>query len=415
MKKRLLIVFDNFPFEVGEYSFVKTELEVLLEHFEISILSLADSSEEPKIAIDKRIQLYHCIRKFGIREKIEIVIKYLLSKYGRSEIREILKSGQNIVGRLYDSIVYFGSADQVRKYVRRNHVLSGDELVYSYWFNANCLAFLMDKKIYPNLKVVSRIHRYDLYNEATAHNRQPFRKYMDALTDKIFFVADAGLQYYMEQWGNVENLENKYIIAPIGTPDNQYDKKSVFTASNRPMHIVSCSNVIPLKRVSLIIDGLAQISEMDIVWTHFGTGNLLDETKKYAEKLLSGKNNISYEFTGYVPVEEIMQFYEDNNIDCFLTTSSSEGCPVSIQEAMSYGIPIIGTAVGEIPNMIDGNGILLPENPLPKDVKEAINQLYTSAEDEILNTREQSRALWEKQYNAMKNADMFAKELEKVL
>ena len=76
MKKRLLIVFDNFPFEVGEYSFVKTELEVLLEHFEISILSLSDSLE-PKIVIDKRIQLYHCIRKFGIREKIETVIKFM--------------------------------------------------------------------------------------------------------------------------------------------------------------------------------------------------------------------------------------------------------------------------------------------------------------------------------------------------
>ena len=62
--------------------------------------------------------------------------------------------------------------------------------------------------------------------------------------------------------------------------------------------------------------------------------------------------------------------------DSFITTSSTEGLPVSIQEAMAAGIPIIGTNVGGIPEMIDGNGVLLSANPSNKEVAEAILRIY---------------------------------------
>lgn len=38
--------------------------------------------------------------------------------------------------------------------------------------------------------------------------------------------------------------------------------------------------------------------------------------------------------------------------DCFISTSSSEGLPVSIQEAMAFGIPIIATVLAEYQNLL---------------------------------------------------------------
>ena len=140
----------------------------------------------------------------------------------------------------------------------------------------------------------------------------------------------------------------------------------------------------------------------------------MEEIEKKAQELLAGKNNISYRVTGFIPLEEIMHFYEENDINCFITTSSTEGCPVSIQEAMSYGIPIIATAVGEIPNMIDGNGILLSESPLPEEVQTAIEHLYHAGETESLAMQAKSRVLWERKYNAIDNAKRFVEELEKL-
>ena len=413
MKKRLILVLDNYPVEPGEYSFIRTELDYLLEHFEVVMVSLAPWQEQ-KMEIDGRISLYHCIRKFGLKEKIEAVVKFFFSQCGLREMREIIAGGEQIAGRLYDSLSYFGCADQLRKYVKKNHLLQGDELIYSYWFNANCMAFLMDKKSYPNIKVVSRIHNYDLFNERTCHGRQPFREYMDEVVDKIFFIADTGLQYYRKRWGKDKDIANKYVLAMIGSEDCiLHDNMDSITPRNY-FHIVSCSYVIPLKRVRLIIEGLAQIKDIEIRWTHFGAGTHYEETKIYADEMLSDSENISYEMPGFVPVKEIMRFYKEHYIDCFLTTSSVEGSPVSIQEAMAYGIPVIGTAVGEIPNMINGNGILLPENPTPEDIRHAVISLYQTSQEERIQMRKRSRKIWEEKYNAKRNAEKFVRMLMEI-
>lgn len=126
---------------------------------------------------------------------------------------------------------------------------------------------------------------------------------------------------------------------------------------------------------------------------------------------MSHKKNISYEMRGFVPVEEIMRFYDSHYVNCFLMTSSTEGCPVSVQEAMSYGIPIIATAVGEVPNMIEGSGILLSENPAPKEVQEAVSRLYAAPEREIMQMRARARSVWEEKYDAKRNAENFWKRL----
>lgn len=413
MKKKLIILFNEYPYESGEYPFVRTELEALAQQFEICIISLSPSQAGQKMATDKRIAVYHCIRKFGIRQKMSAVIKYFFSGYGYQETIRILKSGQNILGRLYDSIVFFGSADQLRGYVKKNRLINGDELVYSYWFNANCLAFLMEKKRYPDIKVVSRIHGYDLYNERNPHGRQPFREYMDREVDRLFFVADAGLQYYTGHWGKPEGSGMKYVVAPVGTTCEGFQRSRLFQTGKNVFHIVSCSAVIPLKRVELIVEGLARIEDIKIRWTHFGAGDCYYEVKELARTALSDKSNISYEMPGFVPLEDIKSFYAEQDVDCFITTSSTEGCPVSIQEAISYGIPIIATAVGEIPNMISGNGVLLPEDPSPEEVEEAVRHMHNLPDEKVLQMHENSRAKWEKQYNAEYNAEKFLLSLNK--
>lgn len=413
MKKRLIILFDEYPFEPGEYSFVRTELKRLVERFEVHIVSVSSSAEQ-KMRLDERITLHHCMRKFGVKEKMKALIRFLFSSYGIGECIRILKSGQDMAGRFYDAVVYYALAGQMRSYVKRNRIIAGDELIYSYWFNASCLAFLMEKKHHPDLRVISRIHGYDLYNERNPHNRQPFREYMDGAVDRLFFVADAGREYYLARWGKKEEAGKKYIVAPIGTADSGYAGRESFDVRGRAFHIVSCSHVIPLKRVGLIIEALSRITDIEIRWTHFGTGSHYEETVRYAKELLDDKKNISYEMTGFVPVEEIMRFYASNHVDCFLTTSSTEGSPVSVQEAMSFGIPVIATAVGEIPRMIDGNGILLPENPQPEEVSSAVIRLCQMPEEEMAKMHGRSRALWEEKYSAEENAEKFVEMLGEI-
>jgi glycosyltransferase involved in cell wall biosynthesis len=47
-------------------------------------------------------------------------------------------------------------------------------------------------------------------------------------------------------------------------------------------------------------------------------------------------------------------------IDVFGMTSLREGLPTVILEAMAMGLPILTTGTGSIPEVMDGNGLLLP-------------------------------------------------------
>lgn len=64
--------------------------------------------------------------------------------------------------------------------------------------------------------------------------------------------------------------------------------------------------------------------------------------------------------------------------DIFMLPSYGEGLPMSILEAMAYGIPVISTFVGGIPELVEDNktGILIHPGDL-NGMYEAIKRLYT--------------------------------------
>lgn len=410
--KKMVLLLSEYPYNAGEYPFIKTELPVILDEYEVTIISFSNSVIQ-KMKIDKRIKLFHCNYVFSVKEKILAVLDFFFSLEGIKELLEIIKGKEKIIGRIYDSISYLSCAKQLRKFIKKNNILESSEeiLIYSYWFNASCMAFLQERKKKSKITVISRIHGCDLYNERNAHSRQPFRTYMDKNIDKLFFVGENGREYYLKNWG--VNDCTKYVVAPIGTVNDNLENQSCCKDESASFRIVSCSDIIPLKRIDYIIKALSNIRDANIEWIHFGAGELYNEMKKTATEILG--ENICYEFKGSLSIEEIMNYYDTHYVDCFITTSSTEGCPVSIQEAMSYGIPVIATAVGEIPNMICGNGVLLTENPSVEEISSAIRYIMMNDKETISQIREKSKKMWKEKYNARVNAMQFVCDIRNIL
>jgi glycosyltransferase involved in cell wall biosynthesis len=64
-------------------------------------------------------------------------------------------------------------------------------------------------------------------------------------------------------------------------------------------------------------------------------------------------------FSGYQ--EKIADLYQV--LDLLVLPSLSEGLPNTVLEAMSFGVPVLATAVGGVPEIIrDGNGMMVPPN-----------------------------------------------------
>ena len=110
-----------------------------------------------------------------------------------------------------------------------------------------------------------------------------------------------------------------------------------------------------------------------------------------------------------------MDFYASAPIDCFIQLSSTEGLPVSIMEALSFGIPVIATDVGGVSELISRNGILLKNKMSADDVADAIICIYNMDSKDIEMTRQASYDMWKAKFNANDNIHVFKEILRKYL
>ena len=72
------------------------------------------------------------------------------------------------------------------------------------------------------------------------------------------------------------------------------------------------------------------------------------------------------------PVNRNELSHQLNNYDCLIVPSWNEGQPIIILEAMSLGLPVISTDVGDIPNMLGGDYPFLVKPQNISSLKEAI-------------------------------------------
>ena len=141
----------------------------------------------------------------------------------------------------------------------------------------------------------------------------------------------------------------------------------------------------------------------------------MEEIKNRA-KQLKDKTNISYTLHGYVPNAEYIDTLGNMKADLFVTTSSTEGgVPVSLSEAASFGLPIVATAVGGIPEIVsEANGILMGENPSAEEVAAALRKFCTLSPGEKAAKAENSYKKWEQNFNSHNNSEKFIKLLEQL-
>lgn len=83
-----------------------------------------------------------------------------------------------------------------------------------------------------------------------------------------------------------------------------------------------------------------------------GDGDLKEELKELA--LAEGVSDL-IDFQGLLPPVEVAEFMQQS--DFFVLSSVSEGSPKAVLEAMSCGLPVLSTNVGDIPELIRGFGI----------------------------------------------------------
>lgn len=271
--------------------------------------------------------------------------------------------------------------------------ISDDDIFVSYWLNECAYSAALLKKRKSGVKFFSRAHGFDVYEE---RNYLPFRDDILKSADGIFTVNKTEKQYILNHYPD-SITEEKIQVSHLGI--NLPESFSAVT-DREPFLIATCSSIIPLKRLDLMIDALSEIKEFDFKWIHIGGGPLEEQIKKQAaEKLSAGNQN--YEFLGQLPLSQVHGFYREHEVSLFVNCSDTEGVPVSIMEAMSYGVPVAARDVGGNSEIVDGkNGILLDSDSSAQNLAEAIRAVHSLSESEYADMRQAARLKIETEFNA---------------
>ena len=87
-----------------------------------------------------------------------------------------------------------------------------------------------------------------------------------------------------------------------------------------------------------------------------------DSDKEEFFKYIRDNNLSNVKFYGFVKGKEKRKLFEENFLLIFPTKYINEAFPLVLLEAFSYGLPVISTTIGSIPDIVDKNsGILVDE------------------------------------------------------
>lgn len=127
-----------------------------------------------------------------------------------------------------------------------------------------------------------------------------------------------------------------------------------------------------------------------------------------------GGQFITYRFLGARTNVQVCDYYKDNAVDLFVNMSESEGLPVSIMEAMSYGVPVIAPDVGGISEIVDGaSGWLLNKENCVAEFVSAIKEWANMPTAKRHQKARNAYHKWNTTFNAEKNYAAFAEEMLK--
>ena len=297
-------------------------------------------------------------------------------------------------------------AQEVKRHLCEKEIdVENDSLFYSFWFY-DCIYLAYLKRIHFAPKIITRAHGGDVFEERSSlRGKVLFRNFQMKHFDYVFSVSKIGADYLRKKYGNFKSkIQVSYLGSDEPTHLNEINNE-VFT-------LVSCAKIRDIKRVYLIAEALMYI-DFPLVWYHLGDENLNannDPTVEiYVQNMLKLKENkhVKSIQLGQLSNEEIFEFYSKTKCNLFISLSATEGIPVSMMEAISFGLPILSTDVGgcnEIVNNI--TGILIPEN-LPA---ESIAKSIIEFKDSAMNTndyRKNIRTFWIENFNQTTNYSKF--------
>ncbi len=417
--KTMIFFSLHYPFHFTD-SYLDEEIDLLSKQFEKVIVISANtfSTEkretpsnatvyrfQPEANLQLRIRsLSLLVRPFFYKELFNILFLYK-SNFTLASVKELFAFYTRSLA----------TYDLLKQVIVEQKINKNDLLIYTYWMVESSMAATIIKRENPSIKFISKAHSQDVYFDRSPVKYHPYRKFIFENINRLFFISEDAKKYFIRKHQVSAKEEKRISISRIGI--NADNKKYIPKNHENVLRIISVAYIQKIKRIDLIVDALSLIKNIKIEWCHAGHSNQsekeFEDIKEYTSQKFSSATNISFSFLGKTSKEDLFQLYKGKNFDLFLNVSETEGIPVSMMEAMSYSIPVIGTNVGGVSEIVEDskNGFLLPSFPSVEETADIIRKFYVLKDSEINRIRKKAFETWGEKYNANRNYSELCKEV----
>jgi glycosyltransferase involved in cell wall biosynthesis len=409
--KTLYFFTSTYPFGNSPL-WKKNELEVLRNYFRkvIVVPRTDDGVSEARNMVEgveyrsPIINAEHARTDRKLTEKIRIMLRLLrppmlshfLAEFFTPSVLFKPQRLKELLRASYEIALFQGNAsveDLFKDLDRENTIF------YFYWGIGQINALLLKRR--ADLPFTAcRFLGFDLYKERHPAKYIPYRKWLINTIDLLMPCSDDGADYLTAQGA----LRDRIFVARLGT--KSYGRSKI--KADNLMKIVTCSNVVEVKRLDLLCEALLHTT-VPIRWTHMGDGELMPTIREYVERF---PPNVDARLLGAVPPSEVPTILINESFDLFVNTSSSEGVPVSIMEAFAAGIPVLATNVGGTGEIVDDTvGKLMPSSVTASELARLIEGFSCLDEATSLEMRDNAFRRFQEKCDVTTNAEALANVL----
>jgi len=379
-KQFLIFISRDFPYGFRE-PYVENEILEFSQHYHKVFLMVPYAGEERRKGNTSKLPDNVMVIQFPTNRGLLSRLSDLLLVFTRLFWRELIfqQREHHIIfnrHRFRDMLGYLGSAVYFKKiltrFLKRNHIPFRKTTFYSYHLSEFTLGMVMMKR---NKKIAGVFSRFLMLDDEL-HERfsvyQPFRRYVLQKINGVFSISNLGRDYLFDQAAG--KVKPYLYVHRLGVRKEQ---SLNVQRKNGVLKILTISFLEKYKRISLLVEALEMAEHLEIEWHHIGDGNDQQNMKQFAFNHLFNKPNVKFRFTADSNTDQVYEIIRQDQPHVFISISQHEDVPVSILEALSFGIPVIAARVGAIAEVIQHqvNGMLLSSNPTPLELVNAISHI----------------------------------------
>ena len=379
LRHSIVLLVRDYPFGTGE-AFVQDEVARLARLGPLVVLPAFDADGAAARPLPEGVVLDRSLLDRGVGSILRPGIL----------VRRVAAAGREIAGRprilssrrsLVRLFGYLYRAGRLLSWVSE-HEGHGDppRRVMAFWSNAEAFGMSLAVARDPSIMLVSRSHRFDVWQEENPDDYLPFRGDLARFSHRLLPSSHEAAAYLRR---TLPIDPERVQVAPLGVEPVLQPQP---WGGRDEVLIVSCSTAAPVKRLPLVAASIATAAAGDPDrawrWVHLGAGE--DQIRAALAEGPGGDEgpaNLTLELPGWLLRDAIYAFHRDRQPHCLVNLSSSEGVPLSIMEALSMRVPVVATAAGGTGEMVDDTvGAILPVEVDAATAAAAIRRVVNAGE-----------------------------------